>query len=245
MQDHLEKAKAFLKIAESGDSKKAAYMAAAEEIAAHMDETGDNLTVSCKKLGRTKSTVSKLLSWRQSGYEAETPFLMDGNATKRAALSHTKAVLRDADPTEIAGLIPEEKRQAVVVEAVKNDPAVREAVARDNEANRQMIGAIAQDGLHRREEADTRSRAVIDPDMIEKPGPWGLVIKASRALHKAFEHRWNDDLSWGKLWMNGGEDAVRWQLGELESMHRIITRMRDTGRAFIRTTIDQDQEVPQ
>lgn len=121
---HLDNAKRLLAIAESGDAKKEAYKAAAEEIAAHKAETGDTNGNVATFLGVSIDRVQKLLQWRSTGYQADSPYLMDDGATMRARVSHTKRAL--ADPVErtqvFATMEPEVK--AAVVEAAVNDPEV-------------------------------------------------------------------------------------------------------------------------
>jgi DNA-binding MarR family transcriptional regulator len=116
----LERAKQYLAIAESPDSKREAYVKAAEEIAAYREDTGATHRDIAISLGSVKKeqTVQKLLAWRNSGYEAQTPFLMDAEATKRAARSHAKTLLSDpSEATRVIASLPAEAK-ATVAKAV-------------------------------------------------------------------------------------------------------------------------------
>jgi|SRR4051812_13110910 hypothetical protein len=106
---HLERAREYLAIAESDNPKREAYVKAADAIAAHKVETNDSNKNVATFLGISVDRVQKLLQWRKSGYKADTPYLMDDQATTRAAISHAKRVLRE-HPEEIA----REIAQAVV-----------------------------------------------------------------------------------------------------------------------------------
>lgn len=113
--DHLDRAKAYLAIAESGDSKREAYKAAAEEIAAAIDEGMTQAHVATG-IGKSRTEVQRLLAWRKAGYRADTPYLMDERATHRAALSHTRAILRDAPMEQIERIIdelPDERKRDI------------------------------------------------------------------------------------------------------------------------------------
>lgn len=120
--DHLALAREDLAIAESGNAKREAYKRAADHIADYQAEAcacpdtttrggarrlhapkcaasyraiAAELQLSDSKYGGEKY-VADLLKWRGTGFKAETPFVMDEQATTRAAKSHAKAVLRDA-----------------------------------------------------------------------------------------------------------------------------------------------------
>jgi hypothetical protein len=109
----LERAKQFLAIAEAvdADPKKAkheAYMAAAEEIAAHKAEAGESNKNVATFLGLTTDRVQKLLKWRDRGYDTESPY--DEGPEKRqqhrARVSHGKRVLKEK-PEDLADEIEE------------------------------------------------------------------------------------------------------------------------------------------
>lgn len=114
--DHLAMAKEDLAIAESGDSKREAYKRAAEHIASAVSD-GTTQAVVATTIGKSREFVKAILSWRESGYEAATPWLADTEATGRAALSHTRKTLREK-PEEVAAEIAEAMQTAEVRQAV-------------------------------------------------------------------------------------------------------------------------------
>jgi len=143
----LERAKEYLAIAESPDSRREAYMKAAEEIASYKAETGASGVAIAIAIGRVKNTEDKkqrqaggtyinlLLKWRQEGYQGDSPFLADGEATTRAARSHAKKLL--ADPTEAVKLVPE-------ITAALDTPEVIEALAEDDDALEHVLHAVVE-----------------------------------------------------------------------------------------------------
>src|SRR3954454_8733918 len=112
--NRLDRAKQLLTIAESGDAKREAYKAAANEIAAHKAETGETNRNVATFLGVSVDRVQKLLQWRKTGFAAQTPYLMDETATDRAAFSHGRKILRN-----------EPKRLAKEMAEAVGDPDVR------------------------------------------------------------------------------------------------------------------------
>lgn len=134
----LERAKEYLAIAESEDSKRAAYIKAAEEIAAAVADGMTQVTVATV-LGKKRFFVQQLLAWRKSGYEADTPWLHDKDATTRAARSHARALL--ADPAEVMKLVPQ------ILAALDNDE-VMQAVEDDEEATDHLFAAVEKFGSH-------------------------------------------------------------------------------------------------
>jgi hypothetical protein len=123
---HLERAKQFLAIADAVDAdpkraRREAYMAAAEEIAAHIAETGDSQPVVATTAGIERSKVSRLLTWRKRGYDTESPY--DEGPEKRqqhrARVSHGKRVLKEK-PEDLAEEIEEsvDKLPQAVVERI-------------------------------------------------------------------------------------------------------------------------------
>jgi len=121
----LERARNYLAIAESGDAKREAYRMAAEELAAEREETGATLDFLASKVGTSTPTVSKLLAWRSSGYAAATPFLMDPEATTRAADSHTRRAVRER-PEVVAEELARQsaERRAAFAAGLMADPEV-------------------------------------------------------------------------------------------------------------------------
>ena len=125
MDDHLTRAREYIAIAESSDAKREAYKRAAEHIAAHRAETGDSHESVARYCNTSRERVSKLLQWRDTGYAAATPFLMDERATGRAARSHTKKWLREAEPEDIEQMVselPSEQRAVIAQAAVETPP---------------------------------------------------------------------------------------------------------------------------
>lgn len=118
----LVEAREFLGIAEQIDvnpreARRRAYIGAAERIAEYKDKTGCTNVLLASKISADQGTVSRLLKWHKSGYKAATPFLMDEQATGRAALSHTKRTLRER-PKEVAADIAEAMEDPEVAQAV-------------------------------------------------------------------------------------------------------------------------------
>ncbi len=110
MNEHLERAREYLAIAESGDAKREAYKAAAEEIAAHKEETGEANTRIATRISKDEGFVRRLLRWRDAGCpEGTTPFTMADPSgslpTDRASVSHTRRVLREADAEEVERIV--------------------------------------------------------------------------------------------------------------------------------------------
>lgn len=104
-KNHLAEARHYLTIGESKDSKREAFKMAAKEIAAHRDETADTIPKIASELGREASFIRMLLKWRESGHKADTPWLMDTNATNRAERSHARKILREGSLDEIESMI--------------------------------------------------------------------------------------------------------------------------------------------
>jgi hypothetical protein len=111
--DRLERAKQYLAIAESNDSKREAYKAAADEIVAHQTETGATKAAIGRALGKSAKAVEMLVKWQTTGFEAETPWLMDTKATTRASVSHTKKILTEQAVDEIEELLDDLPDEAV------------------------------------------------------------------------------------------------------------------------------------
>lgn len=113
--DHLQAARECIAIAESGDSKRQAYERAAEHVAAAIDEGMTQAHVATG-IGKSRTEVQRLLRWRESGYEAATPWLSDGEATTRAAKSHTKKFLAEQPLEQVEQLIaglPRDRQEAI------------------------------------------------------------------------------------------------------------------------------------
>lgn len=137
MDERLRRAKRFLTIAESKDAKREAYKAAANEIVAYRDETGETIRAIALSLARDRNQIDRMLRWHRSGFKAETPFLMDEKATSRAAASHTKKLLRTAPLEQIEQIISElpPKRQQAIA-AAAGDPYAKAREKYDDEERR-------------------------------------------------------------------------------------------------------------
>lgn len=144
----MERAKTCLAIAESQDSKREAYRQAAEEIAAHIEETGDQQKQIAAVLQYSAEGVSKLLKWREAGYpEGTTPFTMadpgGSKPTDRAAVSHAKKVLREAGPEQLQSLVddlpePAVRNLADAAAKAQQNPAYRAARDEHDRHEREM-----------------------------------------------------------------------------------------------------------
>jgi hypothetical protein len=156
LDDRLARAKVYLAIAESKDSKREAYKKAANEVVAYKKEypkaTWREIAIS---LGRTGQYVGQLAKWHGTGFKAETPFLMDGQATQRAARSHTKSVLTDPDETQkvLSDLSDEQVEQVV-------DAATEEQVKRTVYGGRQKPSV---EDARRQEKAKQTARQKANP----------------------------------------------------------------------------------
>jgi transposase len=156
--DRIARAKEFLAIAESKDSKREAYIKAAEEIAAHKTDSGESNERIAIRLDKSESTIDKILQWRKSGYEAETPFLMDEGATTRAARSHAKTVLKNSEQrTKVLDELPEED-QVEVAREILAKPKVQKAFAENRKASAELTEASGKvfERVERRERARHR-----------------------------------------------------------------------------------------
>jgi len=218
--EHLARAKEYLAIAESRDSKREAYIKAADEIAAHKDEkpkeTNENLA---RFLGVTKDRVSKLLRWRESGFKAETPYLMDDQATTRAARSHTKKVLADADERrKVLAKMPDKDKLAVANDALteldrSEKASGRRSTRSERRANRAKAKGSPNEGLDTlvRLRLAKANRAIEDATRSAIEGEWtdeeaerllervarteGLIDVLKMALHNTDDIDWDAELA--------------------------------------------------
>jgi hypothetical protein len=124
--DRLARAKKYLAVAESKDAKHEAYKAAASEIIAHKNETGDNLTEIAVKLGRVvgaddrrarqagSTYVGKLIKWYEGGARG-LPFERVAGETERKTITEAKKALRDPVQRKalVESLTPEERHELV------------------------------------------------------------------------------------------------------------------------------------
>jgi hypothetical protein len=154
MDERLARAKAYLAIAESKDSKREAYKRAAKEIVAHKQETGETWETLARALGREQHYVKKLSQWERSGFEAETPFLMDKHATERAALSHTKRVLTQAPLEQVEQIIdglPQQRKVKIAAaahdsyfEESERKSEERQKTPRERRRTREFVDKVAK-----------------------------------------------------------------------------------------------------
>ncbi len=69
------------------DSTEEPDLESAEEIAAYKQETSTSNRQVAIAMATSRQKVDALMKWRESGFKAQSPFLMDEQATDRAALS--------------------------------------------------------------------------------------------------------------------------------------------------------------
>ena len=191
--DHLKRAKEYLRIAESSDSKKEAYKAAAKEIVAAVAEGKSQRTVATV-LGKSPAFVKALLDWQKSGFKADTPWLADEKATSRAALSHAKAVLRDPELRQQA-LSGMTNPEVMGLAKAATDTAMSRAAARASEHNLDPTAATAaaDPGVQMRmQAADLKSARM--RDITE-----GIIALRDMDVEEYAEHIGNDPLRWGLL----------------------------------------------
>lgn len=162
----LERAKAYLAIAEAGDAKREAYKRAADEVAAEKDETNATTADLARLLGRKDDFVRKLLRWRETGFAASTPFLMDEQATTRAADSHTRRAVRERPDVIVNAIneLPAEKQAELVAKIVEATPeAVGKGIAAASANTRAQVGGttyreLRYPGMSDAEVADAQAR---------------------------------------------------------------------------------------
>jgi len=131
---------------------------AAEEIAAYKEETRETQSFIAMKLNISTGKLSMLLKWRESGYKAQTPFLMDTQATSRAARSHAKAVLRNPSERDMALNDLSAEDQVEIARRIITKPSVQKAFAENTAAERDLTlasGAVWE-RVEQREEARHR-----------------------------------------------------------------------------------------
>lgn len=118
MDERLVRAKAYLAIAESGDSKREAYKRAAKEIVAYRTETKVAYATIADALAVDRNTVRRLHDWYAKGCPGDSPYAGKEHADNRA-LAHTKRILRDQPMETIERIIDElpEERQTQIAAA--------------------------------------------------------------------------------------------------------------------------------
>lgn len=120
-ENRLVRAKHYLAIAESKDSKREAYKRAAKEIVAHREITGDTWKQIADALGRAPFYVTKLRDWFDAGCKTETPWAHGGDSDHRRGsdVAATKRILRE-QPMEVVERVINDlppRRQAQIAAA--------------------------------------------------------------------------------------------------------------------------------
>lgn len=220
--DRLVRAKQCLMIAESSDSKREAYVQAAEEIAAAFKEDpGLTKPAVATAVGINHQKVGVLLKWRESGFVAQTPWLMDKNATKRAALSHARKVLRE-NPEAVIEEMADAVDNPRVKAALLSHPKLKKAWG---EASLEEI--ITND--HSAPPREGRESSYQDP--TEPPATplspweplWKQVVPGQREMHRRMhEGAWNLP-----------PQTVRYTVEELEKLAEFFRILGETAKEYI------------
>jgi hypothetical protein len=152
-ETHLEKATAYIAVAESGDAKRAAYEQAADEILAAMADDAE-LTQKAvgERIGKAQAWVSKLLKWHDEGHIG-LPF-----SNTEAAIRYQQRTIptRHEDKIEMAEkLLADPKVAKAAVQKVMAKPshsrrvidhAVHDANAERRRAERERAEQRRADG---------------------------------------------------------------------------------------------------
>lgn len=134
VERHLDAAREYIAIAESGDATRAAYAHAADEIlSAQQSDSALTYASIARSLGRSHKYVVTLVRWRQSGSETATPFSHGGQSEHRRGSDRaaTKRIARErpADFAEAFEQAPAEARREIAKQIAKS-PDVRVEVAK-------------------------------------------------------------------------------------------------------------------
>jgi hypothetical protein len=175
---HLDNAKRYLAIAGSVDAdpkiaRREAYKAAADEIAAYKTESGDTNKNIAIFLGCSPDTVAKLLAWRRAGHEADTPFLMDAQATTRARASHARTVLREPAERQkvIESLTQDEVADLVETVARSQPKAIEQAVVTKPKSAAATVIRTAAETDRDRRDREVRDRIKQAQDRANQARP--------------------------------------------------------------------------
>jgi hypothetical protein len=218
--EHLARARQFLAIAEAENSKREAYKMAADEIAAEKQETGETNENLARFLGRKKDYVTKLLAWRKSGFEAETPFLMDKQATNRAAISHTKKVLREAPMEQVEQLLSElpKERQEKIAAATgdhymqaKHQELDRRKQQTDAEKAEELRDQVAMKKPFFELAAGLSAESIgglltAAAESLQQLAEQGMLTTKAMRLIEVYDEQWRSALEWAREL--SGEDGV-------------------------------------
>lgn len=145
MDNHLERAREYIAIAESSDAKREAYQRAADEIIAwvHDDPTRSYRDVD-RQIGKAEGYAGRLVRWRTN--EAQAHHLPFGGMSERTRkdASTTKSTLRDADDETIGRIVDDlpPERRGVIAQRLLADPDARSAMVDS------VDGAAAAEAMH-------------------------------------------------------------------------------------------------
>jgi len=241
VDERLTRAKAYLSIAESKDSKREAYKKAAEELSSYKDDTGTTIAAIATSIGRSDRYVADLLKWRRSGYKAETPWLMDTGATERAALSHTKKVLTDAPMEQVERIISQlpADRLAAVAQTALNRPGVPEEFAKDRGALRtttRLSNAVHEAVVDRGRETRRKTRT----GMSDTTDSLGVLVEVLGNLHAA-KQRLSDSYTAARdvRMSKAQREAVAETLGEVEAICDWYRSFLDSGDRSFEDELEQ------
>lgn len=237
--DLLREAKLCLAIAESKDAKREAYKRAANAMVAYRKETRCTITLLASNVGRDKSFISRLLKWQESGFKAETPFLMDEQATERASISHTKKVLREQPMEQIERIMEDlpAPRVAKIAQAALGRTGVPREMAKDNEASATVTrasGAIHEQRSsdHKRRSRPEQGSVMGGMEFLAEVG--GNLIKAKRSLADAYEKARDLDLT---------DDQREAALEMLDEVEGVVTWLRSYLKSGDRSFETELQEL--
>lgn len=183
MTDYLKLAKDYIAIAESGDSKIAAYKKAAKEIQKARDE-GWSWPAIGRELGRTDSYARRLIAWSTNlSARGQLPF--GGEAeNERKARVHAKAVLSNPEQrraalssmeaTELAWLAQEaqsaaaRKMEGEHAESKRNAKAIRQEHPRSTSKIQEMLIGTILDSARSRVIDAVRKLVDAEDELTEK-----------------------------------------------------------------------------
>jgi hypothetical protein len=168
---HLEAAKAAIAVAESGDSKRAAYEQAADEILAAFaaDDTLTQMQVG-ERIGKDRTWVGKLIRWRQTRDPDPLPFARNPDNDFRARHEARKVPTQHVDRVEMATKLLADPE---VAKGVMSTPAaartvVQEAVREHNQSWKQT--------RKRQREAGAVPLPAIWVRLTSKVGEWSSML---------------------------------------------------------------------
>jgi transposase len=227
--DHLALAKEDLAIAESGDSRREAYMRAAHHVAAHREATGDSAKQIALQLQVGRNTVENLLRWKKEGFKTDTPY-SGREVSEKKDREKVRRFLREKPSEVIAALSAEAKKDPSVAEKVAKE------LARDKSLRRVTRSAIIEKDAETEAHAEKKAKQHKPKltAMKDHSDASYLLVKARRMLREALESAQRID------WANapGGESEARLDL--LESLDDI-----DLLTGYLRSAIESGQHFDQ